>query len=81
MELLQLVPCMELLIELLQLVPCMELLLELLQLDPCLQLELVDVDDDLDVSQELPVEEESPELPVLFLDLVSKRPLTPRPPP
>ena len=66
--------------ELLQLVPCMELLLELLQLDPCLQLELVDVDDDLDVSQELPIEE-SPELPVLFLDLVSKRPLTPSPPP
>ena len=55
--------------------------MELIQLVPCWQLELVDVDDDLDVSQELPIEEESPELPVLFLDLVSKRPLTPRPPP
>ena len=64
-----------------KLVPCLELLMELIQLVPCWQLELVDVDDDLDVSQELPIEEESPELPVLFLDLVSKRPLTPRPPP
>ena len=43
-----------------------------MELFPCLEVEVVDV------SQV----EESPELPVLFLDLeVSNRPLTPRPPP